>query len=206
MAAAVAGLAAPLAAAPLAAAPLAASAASAGTAQPDVVTQWNQTMIDVVEAAAVLPLSAARVGAAGATEHRSGRHDDRGLEGQEHLQLLAAGHRDPRQFRRSLVSAAADACVPGIPFCGLRRQQATASVLAAFHGNHPSFTVTSYGLPGVHWGFRSFSAAVVQVGDTRIYAGFHFRFSCTGGAALGTHAARYLTGTLLRPASRKPAK
>jgi hypothetical protein len=75
---------------------------------------------------------------------------------------------------------------------------AAASVLAAFYGNHTAFTVTSAGLPGVQRDFTSFSAAVLQVEDARIYAGFHFRFSCIDAATLGAHVARYVTGTLMQ--------
>ena len=47
--------------------------------------------------------------------------------------------------------------------------------------------------------FTSFAAAVRQVEDTRIYAGFRFRFSCVDGATLGAQVARYVTGTLMQP-------
>ena len=76
---------------------------------------------------------------------------------------------------------------------------AAASVLAALYGNATSFTVTSAGLPGVQRDFTSFSAAVRQVQNARIYAGFHFRFSCTDGAALGARVAQYETGKLMQP-------
>jgi len=79
---------------------------------------------------------------------------------------------------------------------------AAASVLASFYGNDTAFRVTSAGLPGVQRDFTSFSAAVLQVEDARIYAGFHFRFSCIDAAALGAHVARYVTGTLMQPLSR----
>jgi hypothetical protein len=79
---------------------------------------------------------------------------------------------------------------------------AAASVLASVYRNDTSFTVTSAGLPGVQRDFTSFSAAVQQVEDARIYAGFHFRFSCADGAALGTHVAQYVTGTLMQPLRR----
>jgi PAP2 superfamily len=79
---------------------------------------------------------------------------------------------------------------------------AAASALAAFYGNDTSFTVTSAGLPGVQRDFTSFSAAVLQVEDARVYAGFHFRFSCTDAATLGTHVARYITHTLMQPLRR----
>ena len=35
--------------------------------------------------------------------------------------------------------------------------------------------------------------------DTRIYAGFRFRFSSVDGATLGAQVARYVTGTLMQP-------
>jgi len=76
---------------------------------------------------------------------------------------------------------------------------AAASVLASFYGNRTSFTVTSAGLPGVQRDFTSFSAAVRQVENARIYAGFHFRFSVIDGAALGAKVARYVTETPMRP-------
>jgi PAP2 superfamily len=76
---------------------------------------------------------------------------------------------------------------------------AAASVLASFYGNHTPFTVTSAGLPGVQRDFSTFSAAVHQVGDARIYAGFHFRFSCTDAAILGAQVARHITSTLMQP-------
>jgi len=72
-------------------------------------------------------------------------------------------------------------------------------VLAAFYGNNTGFTVTSAGLPGIQRDFTTFSAAVQQVEDARIYAGFHFRFSCTDAAALGAHVASYVTSTLMQP-------
>jgi hypothetical protein len=75
---------------------------------------------------------------------------------------------------------------------------AAATVLASFYGNATPFTVTSAGLPGVQRDFTSFSAAVQQVEDARIYAGFHFRFSCADGAALGLQVANYVTSTIMQ--------
>jgi len=73
------------------------------------------------------------------------------------------------------------------------------SLLASFYGDDTSFTVTSAGLPGVERDFMSFSSAVQQVEDARIYAGFHFRFSCVDGATLGAQVADYATRTLMQP-------
>jgi hypothetical protein len=79
---------------------------------------------------------------------------------------------------------------------------AAATVLAAFYGDDTSFTVTSAGLPGVERDFTAFSSAVRQVEDARIYAGFHFRFSCVDGAALGAQVGAYVTQTIMQPVKR----
>ena len=76
---------------------------------------------------------------------------------------------------------------------------AAATVLASFYGDNTAFSVTSAGLPGVQRDFTTFSAAVQQVEDARIYAGFHFRFSCTDAATLGAQVANYITTTLMQP-------
>jgi hypothetical protein len=75
---------------------------------------------------------------------------------------------------------------------------AAATVLASFYGNATAFTVTSAGLPGGQRDFPTFSSAVQQVEDARIYAGFHFRFSCADAATLGAQVARYVTSTLMQ--------
>jgi hypothetical protein len=76
---------------------------------------------------------------------------------------------------------------------------AAAAVLASFYGNATTFSVTSAGLPGVQRDFTTFTAAVQQVEDARIYAGFHFRFSCADAAALGAQVANYVISTLMQP-------
>jgi hypothetical protein len=69
---------------------------------------------------------------------------------------------------------------------------AATSVLASFYGDATPFSVTSAGLPGVERDFTSFSSAVLQVEDARIYAGFHFRFSTVDGATVGAAVAHYV--------------
>lgn len=69
---------------------------------------------------------------------------------------------------------------------------AAASILASFYGNSTTFAVTSAGLPGVERDFTSFSSAVDQIENARIYAGFHFRFSTVDGATLGAEIAQYI--------------
>jgi len=75
---------------------------------------------------------------------------------------------------------------------------AGASVLASFYGDGTSFTVTAAGLPGVERDFTSFSSAIQQVENARIYAGFHYRFSCEVAAAMGAKIASYVTDKLMR--------
>jgi hypothetical protein len=76
---------------------------------------------------------------------------------------------------------------------------AAATVLASFFGEDTSFTMTSDGLPGVVRSFSSFSEAVNQVADARVFAGFHFRFSCNDGIALGSAVATNVEGKLMLP-------
>jgi hypothetical protein len=76
---------------------------------------------------------------------------------------------------------------------------AATAVLASFYGNDTSFTVTSAGLPGVERDFSSFSSSVLQIEDARIYAGFHFRFSCVDGATLGASVGSYVLGHVAVP-------
>jgi PAP2 superfamily len=74
---------------------------------------------------------------------------------------------------------------------------AGASVLAHFYGNDTSFTATSFGLPGVEHSFSSFSSAVAEVENARIWGGIHFRFACDTAVGMGAAVADYVTGTQL---------
>ena len=69
---------------------------------------------------------------------------------------------------------------------------AASSVLADAYGEDTSFRVLSAGLPGVERDFTSFSSAVEQVVDARIFAGFHFRFSCEDAVKTGHEVADYV--------------
>ena len=74
---------------------------------------------------------------------------------------------------------------------------AAARVLASFFGEHASFTATSAGVPGAVRSFTRFSDAVAQVADARVFAGFHFRFSCDEATHMGTKIAKYVQKTLM---------
>jgi hypothetical protein len=69
---------------------------------------------------------------------------------------------------------------------------AATSVLADAYGEDTSFRVLSAGLSGVERDFTSFSSAVAQVVDARIFAGFHFRFSCEDAVRMGHEVAEYV--------------
>lgn len=76
---------------------------------------------------------------------------------------------------------------------------APATVLAAFYGDGTPFTLTSANMPGVTRDFTSFTEAVQQVESARVWAGFHFRFSCVDGATLGTNVANWALTTVALP-------
>lgn len=77
---------------------------------------------------------------------------------------------------------------------------AAAAVLASLFGDGTSFTVTSAGLPGVTRDFTSFHDAVAQVTNARVWAGFHFRFSCDDASSMGAQIAANTKATLMQPA------
>lgn len=76
---------------------------------------------------------------------------------------------------------------------------AAGTVLASYFGDQTSVTFTSAGLPGVERSFSSFSEAVAQIADARVFAGFHYRFSCEDAITLGAQVATYDLSTLMQP-------
>jgi hypothetical protein len=75
---------------------------------------------------------------------------------------------------------------------------AAATILASIFGEHTSFTVTSDAMSTTTRSFTTFSAAVAQVADARVFAGFHFRFSCNDASQMGTMIANLVRGTLMQ--------
>jgi hypothetical protein len=76
---------------------------------------------------------------------------------------------------------------------------AAAAILASVFGNDTAFTVTSAGVPGVERSFASFSDAVAQVNDARVFAGIHFRFACEDANRVGADVADFVNQTMLLP-------
>jgi len=72
-----------------------------------------------------------------------------------------------------------------------------AAVLAAEFGNDTPFTVTSEARPGTR-AFPSFSAAVAEIADARVFGGIHFRTSCVRGNLLGQAVAGYVSTHAMR--------
>jgi membrane-associated phospholipid phosphatase len=79
---------------------------------------------------------------------------------------------------------------------------AAAFILAAAFGDDTPFTVTSDARPGTR-AFPSFSAAVAEIADARVFGGIHFRTSCVRGNALGQLVAGYVSQHVMSPLSEE---
>lgn len=72
-----------------------------------------------------------------------------------------------------------------------------AFVLSAAFGDNTAFTVTSDVRPGTR-PFSSFSSAVAEIADARVFGGIHFRTSCVRGNILGSTVADYVSKHSMR--------
>jgi membrane-associated phospholipid phosphatase len=72
-----------------------------------------------------------------------------------------------------------------------------AFVLAAAFGDATPFTLTSEVRPGTR-SFPSFSAAVAEIADARVFGGIHFRTSCVRANLLGQAVADYVSTHAMR--------
>lgn len=75
---------------------------------------------------------------------------------------------------------------------------AAAYILAAEFGDNTPFSVTSEVRPGTR-SFASFSAAVAEIADARVFGGIHFRISCVRGNSLGQSVAGYIASHAMQP-------
>jgi hypothetical protein len=73
-----------------------------------------------------------------------------------------------------------------------------AFILASIFGDNTSFTVTSESRPGTR-SFSSFSGAVSEIADARVFGGIHFRTSCDRGNTLGRNVANLVAMHAMRP-------
>jgi len=69
---------------------------------------------------------------------------------------------------------------------------ACAAVLAAYFGDQTAFSLTSETTPGVTRYYSSFSGAVDEVRDARVFGGIHFRSACQDGQEMGGRVAAYV--------------
>lgn len=79
---------------------------------------------------------------------------------------------------------------------------AAAGVLAHYFGERTHFNVTSDVMPGVVRSFDSFSSALDEVQNARVFAGIHFRSATHDGQVLGESVAGYVLENALQPARR----
>jgi membrane-associated phospholipid phosphatase len=76
---------------------------------------------------------------------------------------------------------------------------AAAAVLVAFFGEKTHFTVDNDLLIGVTRSYHSFTQALNEVKNARIYAGIHFRFACDDGQEIGDQVGHYVLQNALLP-------
>jgi membrane-associated phospholipid phosphatase len=72
-----------------------------------------------------------------------------------------------------------------------------AFILGAAFGENTAFTVTSDVRPGTR-SFSSFSEAVAEIANARVFGGIHFRTSCVRGNTLGRAVADYISRRAMR--------
>jgi hypothetical protein len=70
------------------------------------------------------------------------------------------------------------------------------SVLAAYFGDATTFATTSEILPGVTRNYSSFTQAVDEAFNARIYSGIHFRTACLHGQSMGAQVGDLVVATV----------
>jgi len=77
---------------------------------------------------------------------------------------------------------------------------AAAKVMTSLFGKHTAFSMATSTCPaGVVRSYDSFQALADEVGDSRIYIGFHFRSAIRDGAKLGRHVGQWTLHRVLEP-------
>ena len=89
---------------------------------------------------------------------------------------------------------------PEYPSAHASVSTAAAKVLTSFFGRHTAFsTATSTCPAGVVRSYDSFQAMADEIGDSRIYIGFHYRSSVGDGAQIGRHVGHWTFHRFLQP-------
>jgi hypothetical protein len=76
---------------------------------------------------------------------------------------------------------------------------AASHILSRQFGETTSISMVSNAMPGVTRNFHSFTAALEEVKNARVYGGIHFRMACVDGTALGIAVGDYVLGHALIP-------
>jgi len=89
---------------------------------------------------------------------------------------------------------------PEYPSAHSTVSSAAATVLADYFGDNTSFSVTSDVLTAVPARtFTSFSAALTEIKNARIFGGIHFRTACDDGQVQGIQVGNYILEHAIRP-------
>jgi PAP2 superfamily len=80
---------------------------------------------------------------------------------------------------------------------------AAGRILSDAFGEEINFGVTSQAMPGVVREFHSFTAALEEVMNARVFGGIHFRTACVDGTALGIAVADYIMAHAFVPLSNE---
>lgn len=86
---------------------------------------------------------------------------------------------------------------PEYPSAHASYSGSAAFILAAEFGENTGFSLTSEIRPGIR-SFASFSDALAEIADARVFGGIHFRTSCLRGNALGSAVADYVSRHAMR--------
>jgi hypothetical protein len=87
---------------------------------------------------------------------------------------------------------------PGYPSAHSCASSAAARVLSHYFGEDTAITVTNDALPRQMRSFPSFSAALEEIVNARVFGGIHFRTDCNAGQALGDAVGEYVVKHSLR--------
>ena len=76
---------------------------------------------------------------------------------------------------------------------------AAGRILSSEFGEETEFDVVTNAMPGVTRHFHSFSSALAEVMNARVFGGIHFRTACVDGQALGISVGDYALGHAMVP-------
>jgi hypothetical protein len=151
--------------------------------------------------------------AAECTNPRLAQHCDGGcghrlLGGKVLLRILATRNRNSPgclrwecgdDARSELCTFVCHAAHPEYPSGHSTVSSSATRVLTHFFGERTSFSMTSDVMLGVVRSFSSFSDALHEVMNARVFAGIHFRTACEDGEVTGTAVADYILTNSLQP-------